>query len=44
MKLLVVEDEGRMARMLQRGLSEEGHQVDVCACGADALEQAETID
>lgn len=44
MKLLVVEDEERMARMLQRGLSEEGHQVDVCASGEQALEQGEAVD
>lgn len=29
-----------MARMLQRGLAEEGHQVDVCASGEAALQQA----
>jgi two-component system, OmpR family, response regulator len=39
MRLLVVEDEPRMARMLQRGLAEEGHQVDVCATGESALQQ-----
>lgn len=40
-KLLVVEDEPKMARMLQRGLAEEGHQVDVCLCGADARTRAQ---
>ena len=40
MRLLVVEDETRMARMLQRGLGEEGHQVDVCHSGEAALQQA----
>jgi DNA-binding response OmpR family regulator len=40
MRLLVVEDEPKMARMLQRGLAEEGHQVDVCATGESALQQA----
>lgn len=39
MRLLVVEDEPKMARMLQRGLSEEGHQVDVCSTGEAALQQ-----
>ncbi len=39
MRLLVVEDEPKMARMLQRGLAEEGHQVDVCATGEAALQQ-----
>ena len=43
MRLLVVEDEPRMARMLQRGLSEEGHQVDVCASGEAALEQGVAV-
>lgn len=43
MKVLLVEDEPRMARMLQRGLSEEGHQVDVCATGEDALTQGKAV-
>jgi two-component system, OmpR family, response regulator len=42
-KLLLVEDEAQMARLLQRGLSEEGHQVDVCARGEDALSQAANV-
>lgn len=40
MKLLLVEDEERMALLLRRGLSEAGHQVDVCERGEDALQQA----
>jgi len=40
MRLLVVEDEPKMSRMLARGLSEEGHQVDVCENGQSALQQA----
>ena len=40
MRLLLCEDEEKMARLLHRGLSEEGHLVDVCSSGADALEQA----
>lgn len=40
MKLLLVEDEPKMARMLQRGLAEEGHQVDVCSLGEEASAQA----
>ena len=40
MKLLLVEDEEKMARLLSRGLLEEGHQVDVCHTAAEALEQA----
>ncbi|MDB4972129.1 MAG: transcriptional regulator [Myxococcaceae bacterium] len=43
MRLLVVEDEPKMARMLQRGLAEEGHQVDVCASGSDAEAQARAV-
>lgn len=39
MKVLIVEDEARLAKMLQRGLSEEGHQADVCHRGDDALAQ-----
>jgi two-component system OmpR family response regulator len=37
MRVLVVEDEGRMARLLKRGLEEEGHAVDVAADGPDGL-------
>lgn len=44
MKLLLVEDEERLARLLTRGLTEEGHQVDVCATGADALAQGLALD
>ena len=44
MKLLLVEDEARVARTLARGLGEEGHQVDVCATGQTALEQGQAID
>lgn len=42
-KVLLVEDEAQMARLLQRGLTEEGHQVDVCARGEDALRQATDV-
>jgi two-component system OmpR family response regulator len=37
MRVLVVEDEVRMARLLKRALEEEGHAVDVAADGADGL-------
>jgi DNA-binding response OmpR family regulator len=43
MKLLLVEDEEKMARLLLRGLGEEGHQVDVCRLVDEALEQAQLI-
>ncbi len=37
MRLLVVEDEVKMAELLARGLREEGHAVDVTGRGEDAL-------
>jgi two-component system OmpR family response regulator len=37
MRVLVVEDEARMARLIKRGLEEEGHAVDVAADGTDGL-------
>jgi two-component system OmpR family response regulator len=37
MRLLVVEDERKMAELLARGLREEGHAVDVTSRGQDAL-------
>ena len=35
--MLVVEDEARMARLIKRGLEEEGHAVDVASNGTDGL-------
>jgi DNA-binding response OmpR family regulator len=40
MRLLIVEDELRMANLLRRGLSEEGHSVMCAYDGADGLELA----
>lgn len=37
MRVLVVEDEARMARLLKRGLEEEGHAVDVGTDGPEGL-------
>src|ERR1035438_7945592 len=37
MRVLVVEDEARMARLLKRALEEEGHAVDVAADGPEGL-------
>jgi two-component system OmpR family response regulator len=37
MRVLVVEDEPRMAALVERVLREEGAAVDVTACGADAV-------
>jgi two-component system OmpR family response regulator len=39
-RLLVVEDELRMAALLKRGLEEDGYAVDVASTGPDALWQA----
>jgi two-component system, OmpR family, response regulator len=41
MRVLVVEDEAKMAALLRRGLIEEGHAADVAAQGEDALWLAE---
>lgn len=43
MRILVVEDEPKMASMLRRGLSEEGHQVDTCSLGEDAQRQIRQV-
>lgn len=40
MKVLVVEDDPKLARFLQRVLAEEGFAADGCSDGADALTQA----
>ena len=37
MRVLIVEDELRLAGLLRRGLVEEGHAADVAANGSDAL-------
>jgi DNA-binding response OmpR family regulator len=42
MQLLVVEDERRMAELLQQGLEEEGHSVVVAGNGRDGLAMAES--
>jgi two-component system, OmpR family, response regulator len=44
MRVLVVEDEAKMAQLLSRGLSEEGHAVDVAGHGEDALWMAQAVD
>jgi DNA-binding response OmpR family regulator len=41
MRILVVEDEPRMASLLEQGLSEEGHSVVVALDGRDGLSAAE---
>src|SRR5437870_3762762 len=37
MRVLIVEDELKMASLVRRGLTEEGHATDVAATGEDAL-------
>ncbi len=44
MKLLIVEDEPRMGQLLHRGLTEEGHVVDVCATAAQAVQSVRYAD
>ncbi len=44
MKLLVIEDEGKTARFLKKGLTEAGFVVDVAADGQDGLELAKNLD
>ena len=43
MKVLVVEDDKKLARFLAQALSEEGYVVDTCSRGRDALTQATNI-
>src|SRR5205807_9437399 len=43
MRVLVVEDEEKMAGLLARGLREEGHAVDVAGRGEDALWMARAV-
>jgi two-component system, OmpR family, response regulator len=44
MRVLVVEDERKMAELLARGLREEGHAADVAGRGEDALWMARAVD
>jgi two-component system, OmpR family, response regulator len=37
MKILLIEDDGRLAEFIARGLKEHGHAVDHAACGKDGL-------
>jgi len=37
MRILIVEDEAKMARLLRRGMEEDGHSADVARTGTDAL-------
>ena len=44
MRILVVEDEKRMAALLKRGLTEEGHQVFVAHEGVEGYEMARSAE
>ena len=44
MRILVVEDELKMAALLRRGLVEEGHAVDVAATGDDGIWMAQAAE
>jgi len=44
MRILVVEDEPKMAGLLRRGLAEEGYAVDVAATGDDAVWMGDAVD
>jgi two-component system OmpR family response regulator len=43
-RILVVEDEVKLAALLRRGLTEDAHAVDVAATGEDALARAAATD
>lgn len=42
MRILVVEDDGKMAELLRRGLHAEGHSVEVAQDGINGLQKAQT--
>jgi two-component system, OmpR family, response regulator len=44
MRVLVVEDDPKMAGLLRRGLTEEGHAADVARTGGDALWMAQAVE
>jgi two-component system, OmpR family, response regulator len=44
MRILVVEDEAKMAGLLHRGLTEDGHVVDVAASGDDAVWMGQVVE
>ena len=44
MRILVVEDEPKLAALLERGLVEEGHAADVAGTGEDALWMARAVE
>lgn len=44
MRVLLVEDDAKLARLVSSGLREEGHVVDVASVGTDALIQSRSVD
>jgi two-component system OmpR family response regulator len=44
MRILIVEDEPKMAGLLKRGMEEDGHAADIAATGTDALWMAKATD
>jgi DNA-binding response OmpR family regulator len=42
MRILIVEDDSKMAELLRRGLAKEGHSVTVAIDGSSGLEEAQT--
>lgn len=44
MKILLVEDDELLASALSQGLAEEGHHVDLCTSGAEAIAQGVALD
>ena len=44
MRILVIEDDAKVARFIQAGLEEEGNGVDVLHDGTDAGVQAHAVD
>jgi two-component system, OmpR family, response regulator len=44
MRLLLVEDDAKLVRALERGLRREGYEIDVARSGDEALEQASAAD
>ena len=44
MRILIVEDEAKMASLLRRGLGEEGHSADIAGTGEEALWMARAVE
>ena len=44
MRILIVEDEQRLARLLRKNLMEEGHAADIANSGEEALDWVTTVE